>query len=402
MKAYIGLGSNLGDRRANLERAVKHLPWTRVSPVLETAALVPERAPPEWRHLPFLNAVAEISWGGTPRELLQHLQGIERALGRQSGPRWAPRLIDLDLLLFGDLQYRDNALIVPHPQLTQRQFVLSALKHLRPEALAQSRALGPCEPLCMGIVNLTPDSFSDGGQALPDWQSWDRELVTIFDLGAESTRPGATPLTATVEWERLQPTFEHLREHFSGQVFRPWLSVDTYHFETAARAVAAGCDILNDVSGLKDERLLELLAQTPGVQYVLMHSLTVPTDPAVTVAGHDPVAEIKGWAQTQLARLERAGVTLERVFFDPGLGFGKTPQQSAHLARSLQRFHDLPVRLLVGHSRKRFLDPLSLYPARERDPETLGLSFHLAQQGVDVLRVHAAGLHRRALRAYYA
>jgi 2-amino-4-hydroxy-6-hydroxymethyldihydropteridine diphosphokinase/dihydropteroate synthase len=398
VKSYIALGSNLGDRRANLERAAQHLSVLRASPILETSALVLPGSPPEWRSLAFYNAVIEIAWSGSPRELLKRLKQIENEMGRVPGARWAPRLIDLDILTFGELSLKEADLEIPHPEINNRAFVLMALKHLAgADRLRAARALKQNHPLVMGIINLTPDSFSDGGEGWPALDIWDQELVSILDLGAESTRPGATSVSAQSEWRRLQPALEKLQERYSGQIFRPWVSVDTYHPETAERAIACGADMINDVSGLRDEKMLACLAGS-SAQYVLMHSLTIPADPKQTLASNgDVVAQIYAWARQRLRQLDAAGVDLSRVLFDPGIGFGKTPLQSEILVREIERFMELPVRILVGHSRKSFLGER---PAPERDPETLGLSLQMVDKGVDVIRVHAADLHRRVLRRY--
>lgn len=406
MKCFIGLGSNLGDRRHNLERAATrlrgHLSNKRIeaSPLVQTPALVPEGAPAAWQ-LPFMNGVIRIDWRGTPRELLDCLKSIERELGREPSARWAPRILDLDLLAFGSEVVREPGLEVPHNEMWNRQFVLVPIKHLQPSfkipresstALERSRALKGAQPLWMGVRNLTPDSFS--GPNCP----FDDDFAHILDLGAESTRPGATVLTPEQEWRRLEPALERWKGE--ARIFRPWLSVDTYHPETARRISELGVEMLNDVSGLAHGAMLEIL-QGSDCQYVLMHSLTVPADPKqVLPANCDPVQEVKTWAREKLDWLAKKGVDLDRVIFDPGIGFGKTADQSWTLLRRIEEFFDLPVRILVGHSRKSFLKSLNSGEPASRDPETLGVSMQLARKGVDILRVHDPEFHHRAYRAF--
>lgn len=175
-KAYIGLGANLSDPMATLEAAAQKLAklgrGLRVSPVFRTPALLPEGGPAEWR-LPFRNAVAELEWEGGASDLLIALKKIETELGREPAARWAPRVLDLDLLALGSLSAADGTLNLPHPEAHKRSFVLDPWKELAGDfripgqahpTLALSRRLSSRAPLWMGILNLTPDSFSDGGQ----------------------------------------------------------------------------------------------------------------------------------------------------------------------------------------------------------------------------------------------
>lgn len=419
MKCFVGLGSNLGERRKNLENAARSLAGVadakllRASPLVETPALVPKGAPKDWRKA-FLNAVVEIEWLGTPRELLQCLKNIEDTYGRELAPRWAPRRIDLDLLTFADQSIDEKDLLVPHPEIWNRQFVLAPLKHLAPSlkipgcpqtVLERCRVLDHPLPLWMGILNLTPDSFSDG-KDLTDpekleiqLQAFDQENVQILDFGAESTRPGATPISATEEWRRLAPALERVCEKTRGQIFRPWISVDTYHCETVVKALAMGVDMINDVSGLMSPAMLELL-QGSDCQYVLMHSLSIPADPNLKMEAESPVQGIKEWICAKLEQLSSVGVNLDRVIVDPGIGFGKTPEQSLQVLQQIHQILDLPVRVLTGHSRKSFLSHWGWRQAFERDAETLGVSLKLAEKGVDILRVHTPDTHQRTFRVF--
>ncbi|MGE0526649.1 MAG: dihydropteroate synthase [Bdellovibrionales bacterium] len=428
MKGVVALGSNLGDRRRNLEEAARYLRAQmqvrilRTSPVFSTAALVPVGAPKDWKK-PFLNAVMEVEWPGSPLELLSCLKATERQLGRTEAPRWSPRVIDLDLILLGDHTSRTPELTLPHSEFWNRQFVLTPLKHLWPgfvlqgqpqSVLSRSRELTEVTkealPLWMAILNLTPDSFSDGGQLWLNEEPSQSELeerlrlfdehgIHVLDVGAESTRPQAQALSSHEEWRRLESGLGLICEKYKDRCFPPWISVDTYHSETAARALESGAHIINDVSGLAQESMLEVL-QGSSCQYILMHSLSVPADPKLHIDSEDPVSVVKAWAQSRLERLEAAGVGLERVLFDPGIGFGKTAIQSLALLQRIHEFQDLPVRLVVGHSRKSFMNLWGPRCADDREWESVAVSLRLAERGVDVLRVHRADLHTRAYRAF--
>jgi dihydropteroate synthase len=130
-----------------------------------------------------------------------------------------------------------------------------------------------------------------------------------------------------------------------------------------------------------------------------MHSLTIPAD-ATKMKTENPVLEIKTWALAKLAKLEDAGIDLDRVIFDPGIGFGKTTEQSLSILREIRCFSDLPVRIMVGHSRKSFMNAFGSRIASDRDPETIGISLRLAEKGVDILRVHSPDLQQRSFRTF--
>ena len=416
---FIGLGSNLGDRLANLEAAAVRLQGIssgviQVSPVFETRPLLPPEAPPAW-NIPFLNAVITLQCDLAPPDLLQRLKAIEAELGRLEAPHWAPRVIDLDLLADGGLTMQEPACFVPHPGLADRAFVLAPLKHLAASmtppgftgtVLARSRQLAEQLPLWCGVFNFTPDSFSDGGQLdiksdfVQRVEEYERNFIQMFDLGGQSTRPGAAPVREAEEWDRLRLPLEYLSDRYARRFFKPWISVDTFHTSTAAKALAYGATLINDVSGMADPAMLDLLRGST-CQYVLMHSLGVPADPKRTLAAEcDPVVEIRRWALDRLEQFEKSGIALDRIVFDPGIGFGKTAAQSIEILRRIDEFMDLPVRLMVGHSRKSFMNLWGRKEAGERDAASIGISLRLAARGADILRVHEAALHAQAYGAF--
>jgi len=423
VRAYVALGSNLGAASENLEKAAVLLrelstgKKLRASPIFRTPALLPVNGPKEW-NLPFLNAVVEIEWNESPSELLGALKRTETQLGRVPSARWAPRVIDLDLLVLGDSSFSSPELTLPHPEISRRAFVLDPWKHLAPgfrvpgtagelSVLALSRMLSVRAPLWMGIMNLTPDSFSDGGalafpQALSDRLArWELAGVQAIDFGAESTRPGASTVSPEEEWARLEPALRLVRERYHGRIFRPLVSVDTRHAATAEKAIELGAEILNDVSGLADPAFVSVLKNS-SCRYVLMHSLSVPADPKIVLPPDaDPVKELLGWAEKKLEVLAAAGVSRDRVIFDPGLGFGKNAAQSLELVKRAGELEELPVPVLFGHSRKSFQRAcFGERPAQERDGFSIGISQHLASVGVECLRVHEPQLHAEAWAAY--
>ena len=418
MICHIGIGSNLGNRAANLEMAAIQIRGfariRRAAPIYQTAALLPDGAPLSWE-IPFLNSVLELEVDLSPQDLLHRLKNVEREMGRLSLEHWAPRVIDLDILTWGRETIELPTLQIPHAGLWNRSFVLDPLKDLIPHALLpgrsqplfrRAREVKGHAPLWMGILNLTPDSFSDGGELLDPLalekriSEFEENRISIWDLGAESTRPGARELSPEKEWERLREPLEIILDRNKSRVFRPLVSIDTRHPQTALRALEKGIDWINDVSGLAHPELIECLRGTQA-ELVLMHSLTVPADPKVVLPENvDPITTLKRWCLEKLERLEHKGIDCSRVLFDPGLGFGKTPRQSLEILRRIPELMELPIRILVGHSRKSFLNQWTQASAPDRDGYGIGVSVRLAQAGVDILRVHEPQLHQGAFEAW--
>lgn len=246
----------------------------------------------------------------------------------------------------------------------------------------------------VGIVNVTPDSFSDGGIALDATAAITRinallnTGADVIDIGAESTRPGAVALTWEEEWQRLAPVLAALH----GDISAIRISIDTYHPETAVRALDAGVVMINDVGGLRSPEMRRLLAQHD-CDIISMHALSLPVNSAETLAEDTDMALFfNDWAAQQYAVCEEAGIATARLTLDPGLGFGKTPAQSAAALRAvIQRDHSQES-WLIGHSRKSFLKLVSSEDGT-RDDITRTLSAVLMHAGVAYIRVHDVAGH---------
>lgn len=415
MTIYLGLGANDGDRIGNLELAVGELAGAgfrvrQISPVVESPAMLPADAEPEW-HQPYLNLAVSGDADWQPQQGLDIVKSIERDLGRKPGPRWSPRPIDIDLLRWHERRASDERLTIPHIGLPQRDFVLTPLLHMQPDLPAGDNGESVFEltmrvrpiPLWMAVVNLTPDSFSDGGSwrdagALDDYLNKliDRH-VQIIDLGAESTRPGGDALEPAEEWKRIEPALARLHERLQGRRIRPWLSIDSRHPTVVDNAMKYGIDIINDVTGLQNANM-QAVARASGRQVVAMHSLTVPAKAGECLpAQPGAVQQITEWVERSMETWAAAGIDLNRIILDPGIGFGKSSIQAFDILSHCRALRRCGLRLLIGHSRKSFMRNITGdRPAHQRDIETLGMSLALCAQGVDIIRVHSPFIHIRA------
>ena len=262
--------------------------------------------------------------------------------------------------------------------------------------------LGPL-PVLMGIINVTPDSFSDGGRFFDAQAAIDQALrlveagAGILDIGGESTRPYSTLVQADEERRRVMPVIEAICE----QVTIP-ISIDTSKEIVARDAIAAGVEIINDVTGLEgDERMVPLAVES-GVGVCAMHMQGTPQTMQDAPAYDDVVADIHRYLAARRDSLLASGLDRERICLDPGIGFGKTHQHNLTLLANCHRFHDLGRPLLVGHSRKGFIGKVLADKEVDRTAATLGISIALTIQGIQVLRVHDVAETTQALKLFAA
>jgi len=258
-------------------------------------------------------------------------------------------------------------------------------------------------PLLMGIVNVTPDSFSDGGHffdakaAIEQGLRLAAEGADILDIGGESTRPYADPVGTDEELNRILPVVEAL----AGRVDLP-LSIDTSKSVVAKAALAAGVEIINDVTGLEsDPEMLPLAVETEAA-VCAMHMQGTPQTMQDNPSYQEVVGDIAEYLLSRRDQLLAAGIAVERICLDPGIGFGKTHQQNLRLMSQCWRFHELGCPLLVGHSRKGFLAKILGDKTADREAATIGGALALAAQGVQLIRVHEVRPVREALLAFEA
>jgi dihydropteroate synthase len=251
----------------------------------------------------------------------------------------------------------------------------------------------------MGILNVTPDSFSDGGR----WTNEDTleqridqliaEGADIIDVGGESTRPFAEPVATEEELARVVPAIRKIRKRSDIPV-----SIDTTKALVAKAAIEAGATMINDISACRQDPAMIDVAQSFGGEVIIMHMQGTPGDMQVDPRYQDGVEEINSFFEERITSMEKNGVERSRIIVDPGIGFGKTLEHNLTILTNIQglKQHGCPV--LIGHSRKSFLGQLLDLPVEERDWPTALVSVFAEKQGVGIVRVHQVGVTRKALR----
>jgi dihydropteroate synthase len=256
-------------------------------------------------------------------------------------------------------------------------------------------------PLVMGIINVTPDSFSDGGQhirlpaALNHAERLFAEGADILDIGGESTRPGAPPVPLDEERRRVLPVLEALAARGA------CVSVDTRHPALMREAIVAGASIINDVQALTVPGAIEVCAAA-NVGVVLMHMQGQPLTMQQQPRYADVVAEVQGFLAERVAAATQAGIADDRLLLDPGFGFGKTLEHNLALFRALDSFAGLNLPLLIGVSRKSMLGGITGQPLAQRLAASVSAALLAAQRGARILRVHDVAETRDALAVWHA
>ena len=253
--------------------------------------------------------------------------------------------------------------------------------------------------LVMGILNITPDSFADGGKylsksdAITQGRRLIAEGVDIIDIGGESTRPGAERISEEDELTRVIPVVIELVK--DGAV----ISVDTMRAEVAKQAITAGATYINDVSGgLADEKMAQVIASNPNIQYIVMHWRGHSKDMQKQAVYEDVVKEVKDELDERVTNLLTQGVLAEQIILDPGIGFAKEAEHNWQILQNIERFQLLGYPLLVGVSRKRFLGELiNAKNTDNREAATIALTTELARLKVWGVRTHGVKAHQDAI-----
>ncbi|KAI7822649.1 Dihydropteroate synthase-like protein [Gamsiella multidivaricata] len=435
-EVYLALGSNMGDSAANLTNALKMLEQGENVRVVDTSFMY--ETPPMYvtDQPPFLNAACKIKTDLAPKDLLKKIKEIEAEMGRDFNTiRNGPRPIDIDILLYGSVEYQDDTLTIPHVAMQEREFVLRPLcdiakdvehpklyRHIsqllsqlllkQEESKEMNGVIHKSFPLrhkivhwdsktlVMGILNTTPDSFSDGGDystaeaaALRAQQLVD-DGADIIDIGGMSTRPNSVEISEEEEIRRVVPVIKLLR----ARGFDAPISVDTFRAGVADKAMEAGADLINDVSaGQRDPAMYSVMAKW-NVPVCLMHmrgdskTMMSQTDYGER---NDVIGEISRDLNKSIQRAIAAGVHRWNIIVDPGIGFAKDSEQSLQVLRRLPEMILDPKSplagypCLVGPSRKAFIGHLTQQQdATKRAWGTAAACSASVAGGAGIVRVH--------------
>ncbi|TYG90483.1 hypothetical protein E1A91_A12G173400v1 [Gossypium mustelinum] len=444
-EVVIALGSNVGDRLNNFNQALQLMRKSGIH--ITRHGCLYETAPAYVTDQPrFLNSAVRAVTKLGPHELLGVLKTIERNMGRSGGIRYGPRPIDLDILFYGKYQIGSDILTVPHERIWERPFVMAPLmdllgsvidsdtvacwhslstdsdglfglwEKLGGESLIGKEGMKRVLPIrnhlwewskktsVMGILNLTPDSFSDGGKfvSVQNAVSHVRSMISggadIIDIGAQSTRPMASRISAEQELDRLIPVLEAVLE--MPEMEEKLVSVDTFYSDVASEAVNKGAHLINDVSaGQLDPNMLKMVASLD-VPYIAMHMRGDPTtmQSSDNLQYSDVCSQVASELFSRVKDAELSGVPAWRIILDPGIGFSKKTEHNLDILtglpvirseiakRSLAASH---APLLIGPSRKRFLGEICNRPAAgERDPATIASVTAGIFGGANIVRVH--------------
>ncbi|EPR7482827.1 dihydropteroate synthase [Vibrio alginolyticus] len=253
---------------------------------------------------------------------------------------------------------------------------------------ANNKSLDLSRPHVMAILNVTPDSFSDGGKynsielALAQVDKMIKAGVSIVDVGGESTRPGAPDVSLEEELRRVVPVIKAIREKYD-----VWISVDTSKAEVMRQAIDAGADLINDIRSLQEPGALEVAAEA-NLPICLMHMKGQPRTMQVDPHYDDLMGDVPAFLEERIAACEAAGIDKSQLILDPGFGFGKTIEHNYHMLAHLEKFHEFGLPILAGMSRKSMIFKLLDKPAAECTNASVVCATIAAMKGAQIIRVH--------------
>ena len=419
MKYIIGIGANIGFTLENISKAIDKIDYHEAIQILAKASLYSSKAilksdaPADWDII-YLNTAIKIESSLKPLDLLRTLKKIEKEIGRNlNAPVWSPRVIDLDILAAGDLILESEILTIPHKELLNRSFALQPLLELQKDwqhpkfpdisLINKLQTLDKLDKLnqtlghtmLMGIVNLSQHSFSDGN--LNDYQRKTNlyQLIDdgaeIIDIGAESTKPDAKPISIDEEFKLLDNFLECIKANLDNFKYRPLISIDTRKLEIMDRILTKHHDIIwmiNDVESNDIHEKAKIIAKY-NKKYVITHNLGI-TDRYRYLEKDNALNEVYNFINSKKNILIENGVLAENIYFDIGIGFGKKPEVIKYLLENINTLkNNLKLKALVGHSRKKSILNLDKNASiEELDIATKKLTTKLIQKNIDIIRIH--------------
>jgi len=390
-EVYISLGSNMGNKRENLEKAIKEVAKIKDTFIIKESKII-ETEPFGYKEQDdFLNSCIGVKTLLAPREILKELLAIEIRMGRERKIKWGPRIIDLDIIFYGKEVIEEEDLIVPHPYMEYREFVLKPLEEIIPNFVNKEIILGE-RTLVMGILNVTPDSFSDGGKynnldsAIKQAEKLILDGADIIDVGGESTRPGHIQISSEEEISRVVPIIEKISKNLDTVI-----SIDTYKYNVAEEAIKAGANIINDIWGLQyDNGEMAELVKKSSLPIIVMHNQNDE------IYSKDIMLSLREFFEKTYKIADKYGIDRDKIILDPGLGFGKNAEQNIEVLSRLNELKDMGP-ILLGASKKRFIGKLlNDLPFDERVEGTVATTVIGIEKGVDIVRVHNVLENKRA------
>ncbi len=310
-----------------------------------------------------------------------------------------------DCIIMGDLRHYKNLIdkLKDQPNMTDIASIISQQLNLKERNLKLNLCSRKLEwetrPLVMGIVNVTPDSFSDGGMYDKPEAAIDHALdlisqgADIIDVGGESTRPGAAPIDEKTEIKRVMPVIKGIALKTDAPI-----SIDTRNASVAEAAIDTGASIINDVSSMMHDKEMITVAKKTGAGIVLMHMRGSPPDMQNNTSYADIVSEIYDYIEKRVNVCLEAGIDPLSIVVDPGVGFGKSLEGNLILIKHIREFSSLGLPVMLGHSRKSFIGKVLDLEVREREEGTDAVTSWAAIQNVDIVRVHDVGRAKRTIR----
>lgn len=353
---------------------------------METSPILPPNAPNDW-NLQYLNMIIAGNSSSGPFELLERIKNVENEMGRNlNAPRWSPRVIDIDIISYNDETFDTEQLSIPHREIKNRdflQYLLTSLGCKIPENMRmdinnyQALNYSVLDPKLVGIVNVTPDSFSDGGKYFDPGAAINHinELyecgACVIELGAQSTRPNYVEISPAEEIARLDEILERTKNI-------DCIGVDTY-FDDVVRYVIKKYDLkwINDIRSQLSVGTIKLIADCGAKLIVMLHGTDI------------------SWLKNQVNYLQNLGIKRENIVLDPGVGFAKSKQENIDIIKNISKIRDMGYEVMLAHSRKSFMSNFSIATVKNRDLETLAISDFAAMQKIDYLRIHNVQDHMR-------